>query len=142
MRRIHPVVAFHSNPLPLSESLPPPHPSPHRCRWHRRRCCCWSAAPFCAKMFNFFATVKIFGWLTQPISNESSRHAAWAGVLALWVVAVVQWLVGICTSYGNMYVCVCVYKYNVVVVVVLGLLSTTVDYEMCVASAWLRPAPG
>lgn len=102
-------------------------------------------------MFNFFATVKIFGWLTQPISNESSRHDAWAGVLGLWVVAVVvvQWLVGICTSYGNMCACVCVaiYKYNVVVVVVvvvvvLGLLSTTVDYEMCVASAWLRPAPG
>lgn len=41
--------------------------------------------------------------------------------------------------------CVAIYKYNVVVVVVvvvLGLLSTTVDYEMCVASAWLRPAPG
>lgn len=99
-------------------------------------------------MFNFFATVKIFGWLTQPISNESSRHAAWAGVLALWVVVVVvQWLVGICTSYGYMCACECVaiYKYNVVVVVVvvvLGLLSTTVDYEMCVASASVRPAPG
>lgn len=97
-------------------------------------------------MFNFFATVKIFGWLTQPISNESSRHAAWAGVLALWVVVVVvvQWLVGICTSYGYMcaWVCVAIYKYNVVVVVVLGLLSTTVDYEMCVASASVRPAPG
>lgn len=111
VRRIRPVVAFHSNPLALSESFPPPRPLPHRRRrrCRRSRCCCWSAAPFCAKMFNFFATVKIFGWLTQPISNESSRHAAWAGVLALWVVAVVQWLVGICTSYGYMCACVCGY---------------------------------
>lgn len=57
--------------------------------------------------------------------------------------AVVGWNMHEPRQYVCMCVCVAIYKYNVVVVVVvLGLLSTTVDYEMCVASAWLRPAPG
>jgi len=102
---------------------------------HRRRRL--PAAPFCAKMFNFFATVKIFGWLTQPISNEQPSRCVGA-FFSGWY----TWLVGICTT--RLYIYTYIHVIHKYIVVVVGLLSTTVDYELCVACfmAWFPVISG